>query len=203
MTQPGPTFWPQKGPDMDFIKQKFNFQSIIKTEAILLPSMWLKNWPTKVKTSKIVTFCYFWPKMGKNFILISFKYGVSSSFSLQFLLKYFYDPYFVLVNVYLMQNIKKSSLKYQFLSFFTILDQILPKFCPKCYTHTSLFLADFQWNMLGDSININNLCCNPVVLKKKLVKPYNFVWLSPICTKKGSLWATPKIENNFLLAEIT
>ena len=33
-------------------------------------------------------------------------------------------------------------------------------------TPTLLFLADFQWDMLGDIININNLRCNPVVLKK-------------------------------------
>ena len=29
------------------------------------------------------------------------------------------------------------------------------------------FLADFQWNVQGDSIDINNLCCNPAVLKKR------------------------------------
>ena len=40
-----------------------------------------------------------------------------------------------------------------------------PNFVPKT-TSTLLFLADFQCNMLGDSININKLCCNCVVLKK-------------------------------------
>ena len=40
-----------------------------------------------------------------------------------------------------------------------------PNFAPKT-PPTLLFLADFQWKMLGDTININNLCCNPVVLKK-------------------------------------
>ena len=67
-----------KGLNMEFFRQNFNFQSLRKTEAILLPSMWLKDWLTKVKTSKIITFCYFWPKMAKNIVLIYFKYGVSS-----------------------------------------------------------------------------------------------------------------------------
>ena len=38
-TQPGPTLWPQIGPNKEFLKQNFNFQSLRKTEAILLPSM--------------------------------------------------------------------------------------------------------------------------------------------------------------------
>ena len=32
-----------KGSNMKFLKQDFNFQSLIKTEAILLPSIWLKD----------------------------------------------------------------------------------------------------------------------------------------------------------------
>ena len=36
-----------KGPNMEFLKQNFNFQSLRKTEAILLPGMWLKDWLTK------------------------------------------------------------------------------------------------------------------------------------------------------------
>ena len=55
-------------------------------------------------------------------------------------------------------------------TFFTTLELIWLHFCPKDHTHFSFFFADFQWIMLGDSINMNNLCCNPVVLKKKLVK---------------------------------
>ena len=43
------------------------------------------------------------------------------------------------------------------------------KFCPKDHIH--YFFRWFPINMLGNSININNLCCNPLVLKKKLVKP--------------------------------
>ena len=56
--------------------------------------------------------------------------------------------------------------------------------------------------MLGDSININNFCCNPVVLKKKLVNPLKTAFSGPIYTTKGSAWATPKMKNNFF-AEIT
>ena len=104
-TQHGPTFWPPKGLNMEFLKQNFNFQSPRKTEVILLPSMWLKDWLTKVKTSKIVTFCYFWPKMDKNLIFI-FHSGIYITTS------------FLLVNVYLMQNMKKNPLKYQFLCCF-------------------------------------------------------------------------------------
>ena len=39
LTQHGLTFWPQKGQDMEFLTQNFNFQSLRKTEAILLPRM--------------------------------------------------------------------------------------------------------------------------------------------------------------------
>ena len=46
--------------------------------------------------------------MGKNFVLIYFKYGASSYFSLQFPLRYFYNHYVLLVNVYFMLNIRKN-----------------------------------------------------------------------------------------------
>ena len=52
----------------------------------------------------------------------------------------------------------------------------------------SFFFAEFQWNMLGDSIKINNFCCNPVVLKK-IVKPLKNCFLGAQCTK-GSAWTT-------------
>ena len=57
--------------------------------------------------------------------------------------------------------------------------------------------------MLGVSININNLGCDPVVLKKNWQNLEKIAFLYPICTKKGSLWATPKMKNNFWGAEIT
>ena len=53
LTQHGPTFWPKKGQNMEFLKQNLNFESLRKTGVILLPSMWLKDSLTKVK---IVTF---------------------------------------------------------------------------------------------------------------------------------------------------
>ena len=72
---------------------------------------------------------------------------------------------FLLVNVYLMQNMKKPIEIPVSLFFSQHWTYFGPNFAPKT-TRTLLFLADFQWNMLGDKININNLCCNPAVLKK-------------------------------------
>ena len=43
LTQTGPLFWPQKGPNMEFFGQNFNIQYLRKTEAILLPSMYLET----------------------------------------------------------------------------------------------------------------------------------------------------------------
>ena len=34
-----PTFRPPKGQNMEFLKENFNFQSLRKTEVILLPTM--------------------------------------------------------------------------------------------------------------------------------------------------------------------
>ena len=53
-----------------------------------------------------------------------------------------------------------------FFTFFTTLDLIWPKFCPKITPIFFFFFAVFQWNMLGDSIGIKNFNWNPVVLKK-------------------------------------
>ena len=39
LTQTGPIFWPQKGANMEFLKQNLNSQSLRKAEAKLLPSM--------------------------------------------------------------------------------------------------------------------------------------------------------------------
>ena len=56
-----------------------------------------------------------------------------------------------------------------FFTFFTTLDLIWLKFCPKT-TPTLDFSADFQWNMLKDSININNCNWNQVVSENKRAK---------------------------------
>ena len=53
-----------------------------------------------------------------------------------------------------------------FFIFFYNIGPNLAQIFPKDHTHFNLFLfAGFQWNMLGDSININNFNCNPVILK--------------------------------------
>ena len=49
-------------------------------------------------------------------------------------------------------------------------------------------VVDFQWNMLENSINFDNFCCNPIVLKKNVVKPLKIAFSGPICTTKGSAW---------------
>ena len=55
--------------------------------------------------------------------------------------------------------------------------------------------------MLEDTININNLCWNPAVLKKA-GKTSEKLFLDPICIEKGSLWTTPKMKKKFFLVEI-
>ena len=70
-------------------------------------------------------------------------------------------------------------------------------FCPEDHAQFLFFFVDFQWNMFGGSININDFCCNPVVVKKKLAKPLKIAFWGPIYTAKGLAWATPKMKNNF------
>ena len=101
---------------------------------------------------------------------------------------------FLIVNVYLMQNMKKKPIEIPVsLFFFTTSELIWPKFGPKDHTHFAFFVW-FPMKYVRGTININNLCCNPVV-PEKLVKLKN-CFLDPICTEKGSLWATPKREKN-------
>ena len=81
---------------------------------------------------------------------------------------------------------KKKNIEIPVSLFFgTSMYQICPKFRSTDHTHFT-FLAGFQWNMLGDSIDINNLSCNPEVLKKCWYNLLKIVFLGPICTKKGS-----------------
>ena len=127
-----------KCSNMEFLKLNFNFQSFRKREAILLSIMWLKDWLSKVKTSKIITVCYFWPKMGKNVVLISFRFP-SSNGGLQFPIRYFYNHYFLLLNVFLIQFLKPID-NATFFVFFVTLDLIWPKFFPKNHTQCPFFL---------------------------------------------------------------
>ena len=196
LTQPGPTFWHQKGPNMEFLTHNFNFQSLRKTKAALLPSMWPKDWLTEVKTSKIITFCYFWAKMDKHFILISLKYSVSSYFSFQFPLRYFYNHCFLLVNVAIPHSkYEKNPMKYQFLCFYKIgpnLTQILSQ-RPQPLYFFWLISNEICWGIqlkLITCVAIQKFC-------KKLVKPLKNCFLGPICTKKGSLWTTPTMKKKF------
>ena len=71
------------------------------------------------------------------------------------------------------------------------LAQILPQTLHPLY----FFLADFTWNMLQDSININNLWCNPAVLKK-------IVFGAQFAQKSGLYGPCPKWKTIFL-AKIT
>ena len=105
---------------------------------------------------------------------------------------------FLLLNVYLMQNMKKIPLKYQFLCCFFSQRWTYfgPNFAPKT-TPILLSLTDFQWNMLEDTINFNNLCWNLAVLKRSWQKLLKIVFLDPICIEKGSLWTTPKMKKHF------
>ena len=66
-----------------------------------------------------------------------------------------------------------------FFTFFTTLDLILPKFCAKT-TPTLVFFAGFQWNMLEDSINVNNCNWNSVVLKKYATTSKNYHFLAEL-----------------------
>ena len=68
--------------------------------------------------------------------------------------------------------------------------------------HTQFFLADFQWNILRDSININNFNCNPVVLKKILVKPLTFAIFGPNLPQQKGQYAPHTNQKTNLCAEI-
>ena len=72
----------------------------------------------------------------------------------------------------------------------------MPDFAPKT-TPTLLFFADFQWNMLGHSININNLCRNPLVLKKIGKTSKNCYFWDHLVQKRGQHGSQPKWKTNF------
>ena len=57
--------------------------------------------------------------------------------------------------------------------------------------------------MLGDLIDINNLYCNPLVLKKNLVKPLKNCSFGPNLHKKGVIMSHAQNKKQFFLAEIT
>ena len=77
------------------------------------------------------------------------------------------------------------------------------KFLPQRPHPLYFFLTDFQWNMLGDSINITDLCCNPVVLKK-VGKTSWKLFFGPNLHKKGVIMGqTLNGKTIFFFLEIT
>ena len=111
-----------------------------------------------MKFLKKSIFCHFWAQSGKNLALTSFKCGISSYIFLKFPLRCLYNQVFPHVNM------KKNIDNVCFFTFFTTLDLIWPKLCPKS-TPTLTSFAGFQWKMLEDSININKFNWNLVDLK--------------------------------------
>ena len=106
-------------------------------------------------------------------VLIFFKCGISCYFGLQFPFRYFYNHYFLLLKLF----------------FIFIL--------PHNHTHFPFFV-DLQWNMLEDSININDFCCNPVVSKKKIVKPQQkLLFWAQFALQRGHHGPCPKWKNIF------
>ena len=62
-------------------------------------------------------------------------------------------------------------------------DLIWPKFCPRT-SPTLIFFAGFQWNMLGDLININNFNWNPIVLKNVAKTSKKLHFFGSTCVRK-------------------
>ena len=97
-----------------------------------------------------------------------------------------------------MQNMKRTHWNTSFFGvFFTILDLIWPKFCPKNKRNYT-FLTDIRWNLLVYTINLNNLWCNPAVLKKRLVKPLRNCFFDPnLHRKRGHNGPRARYKNIF------
>ena len=51
---------------MEFLEQNFYSQSMRKTETNYYELLTLRLTLTKVKTSELITFCYFYPKNGQK-----------------------------------------------------------------------------------------------------------------------------------------
>ena len=109
-------------------------------------------------------FCHFWLKSGKILALTSLKFSIFSYNCNKFPLRWFYNHCFLLQKIW-----KKPNDITCFFTFFTTLDIIWPKFCPKTTPNLILF-ASFQWSMLGNSIDIKKFNWNPVLLAVVLKK---------------------------------
>ena len=89
-----------------------------------------------------------------------------------------------------------------FFTFFTILDIIWPKFCPKTTPNLTFLLVSNEVPMLGNSINIKNFHWNPVVLKKIAKISKNYYFLAQLVQKWGPHRPRQKQKKIFFL-EIT
>ena len=94
---------------------------------------------------------------------------------------------------------EKSTIEIPVSLFFHSIGPNLVQLLPQRPHPLYFFLADFQWSMLGDSINFNNLC-SISSSEKKLVKSHKNCFLGPICTKKGVIMGHE--WKFFFLAEI-
>ena len=119
---------------------------------------------TKVKFMKIIIFLPFLTQIDKNVAVTSFKCGISSFICLKFPLTCLYNHSFVFKKYCPCKIWKKPIDNTSFFYFFHNTGLNLGKILPQDHTHF-VFFAGFQWNKLGDSININNFNCNPEVMK--------------------------------------
>ena len=117
---------------------------------------------------------------------MSFKCGISSYICLKFLVKCLYIQPLPFASKYILhvKFEKKLIDNACFFTFFTTLGLIWPRFCPKD-TATLRFFAGFQWNMLKNSIDINNFNWNLVVPKNFLLKPLNITIFWSNFSKNG------------------
>ena len=143
---------------------EFQFSINQKDRSYIIPIMWLNEWLTNVKPWKQSFFAIVDPKSVKSLILISFKCSISSYIGLKFPITFFYNHNFPAFKCIPHANNEKKPIGNA--SFFGgFFSQHWTYFHPIFAKTVGHIFADFQWNMLGDSININDLCCNPLVLK--------------------------------------
>ena len=82
--------------------------------------------------------------------------------------------------------------------FFYNIGPNLAQILPQIPHPLSFFFVDFQWNVLGDSVNINSLCCNPVVLKNKIGKTSKkLLFWAQFSQKRGHYEPRPKWKTIF------
>ena len=108
LAQPGTTLWFQKAQIWNSINWILIFNRLERQKLYYNQLCDFYDWLTKVKTLKIIAFCHFLTQtMKKNWFLISFKS-----------LKYFYNDYvMLLLNKFLIQNMKKPIDKARFFDF--------------------------------------------------------------------------------------